>query len=312
MATSHTSLHGNMYPLALGVVPDSLKKTVGKYLVSRGMACNVYGAQFLLDALFEAGYDSAAISLMTAKTTNSWTHMLDQVGATITMEAWDPAQKPNLDWNHAWATAPANVIPRRLFGILPLSPGYAKFMIKPQVGTLANGRYALPTVKGTITVAFESRRGQSLAITAEVPSGTFAKVYVPAYGSADTEVLVDNLARAGAREGDFLSVDSLPPGKHVIERRNPATGLPGGPSARAARGPALVKGYAGAGFVRFRAEAVRDREAFVAVHQLGGKRIAAFALGPDAERIIRLAPGVYVSYAGYRGEAPVPAKFVVR
>jgi alpha-L-rhamnosidase len=197
MATSHTSLHGNMYPLALGVVPDSLKKTVGKYLVSRGMACNVYGAQFLLDALFEAGYDSAAIALMTARTTNSWMHMLDQVGATITMEAWDPAQKPNLDWNHAWATAPANIIPRRVFGILPLSPGYAKFMIKPQVGTLASGSYALPTVKGTITVAFESRRGQSLKVTAGIPAGAYAKAYVPAYGSA--EIPLPGCPEAGPR-----------------------------------------------------------------------------------------------------------------
>jgi hypothetical protein len=79
-----------------------------------------------------------------------------------------------------------------------------------------------------------------------------------------------------------------------------------------AGGPAVVKGYAGAGFIRFRSEAGRDREAFVIVRELGGRRVAAFALGPEEDRILRLAPGVYVSYAGYRGGEPVPAKFVVR
>lgn len=310
MATNHVSAHGNFYPLALGVVPDSLKKTVGKYLASRGMPCNVYGAQFLLDALFEAGYDSAAIALMAAKTTNSWSHMLDQVGATITMEAWDPSQKPNLDWNHAWGAAPANIIPRRLFGILPLAPGYAKFMIKPQAGYLTNGRYVQPTVKGPIVVSFESRRGQSLAITADVPAGSVAKIYVPAFGSANNDVLVDSRTVAGSREGDFLAVDSLPAGHHVIERRNPATGVsPGGPLM--ASGPA-VKIYGGMGLVRFRYPVGQAGAAYVSVHGLDGKRVMGFGMEPGSERTLRLRPGVYVAYAGNRGERAIPAKFLVR
>jgi hypothetical protein len=308
MATNHVSLHGNFYPLALGLVPDSLKKTVGRYLASRGMACNVYGAQFLLDALFEAGYDSAAIALMSAKTGNSWGHMLDQVGATITMEAWDPTQKPNLDWNHAWGAAPANIIPRRLFGILPLAPGYAKFMIKPQVGALTSGRYTQPTVKGNVTVAFESRRGKSLAITAQVPAGAFAKVYVPVFGYANTDVLVDNRTVAGVREGDFLSVDSLPAGSHVIERRDPASRVSRAPIAA---GPSVLV-FPGEGVVRFRAAGGRGGKLVVTLRDLGGKRVGAFALDPMAERTIRLKPGVYFSYAGNRGEKPAPAKFLVR
>ena len=220
MTTAHVSLHGNLYPLALGVVPDSLQRTVAQYLASRGMACNVYAAQFLLDGLFDAGFDSAAIALMSARTGNSWGHMMDGVGSTITMEVWDPSQKPNLDWNHAWGTAPANVIPRKLFGIMPLSPGYGRFQIKPQVGLLTSGRYALPTVKGTIDVAFESRRGQSLAITADVPAATLAKVYVPAFGRSGDDVLVDGRTVTGMRSGSFIAVDSIPPGRHVIERRS--------------------------------------------------------------------------------------------
>ena len=43
----------------------------------------------------------------------SWLGMMKQ-GSTITLEAWNMKDKPNLDWNHAWGAAPANLIPRFL------------------------------------------------------------------------------------------------------------------------------------------------------------------------------------------------------
>jgi hypothetical protein len=48
--------------------------------------------------------------------------MIYEVGATITLEAWDDRFKPNQDWNHAWSAAPANLIPGRLMGITPAEP----------------------------------------------------------------------------------------------------------------------------------------------------------------------------------------------
>lgn len=315
MGTNHTSLHGNLYPLALGLVPDSLKAGVAQFLAKKGMACNVYAAQFLLDGLFDAGQDSAAIALMTAKTGNSWGHMLYEIGSTITMEVWDPKQKPNLDWNHAWATAPANVIPRRLFGILPLSPGYARFQVKPRVGTLASGRYVQPTVKGNIAVAFESRRGQSLSLAVTVPAGARAKVYVPTFGSGDNEVLVDNQKRTGTREGDFLAIDSLPPGDHALARTLPGTALP---RMRASFGAGL-RILPGPGSARFR---LADRQAGpsrIAVTDASGKRVSEFVLEGAGERIVALAPGLYFASARSQGREPAAAaappirsKFVVR
>jgi alpha-L-rhamnosidase len=64
------------------------------------MACSVYGAQYLLEALYEMGEADAAVSLMTASTLASWTNMM-KVGSTMTMEAWDVSIKSNLDWNHS-------------------------------------------------------------------------------------------------------------------------------------------------------------------------------------------------------------------
>ena len=112
--SKHSSLHANMFPLAFfGLVPPERRERVAAFVRSRGMACSVYGAQFLMDALFNAGAEDDAISLMTAPGDRSWRHMVDDVGTTITLEAWDQKYKPNQDWNHAWGAAPANVLPAK-------------------------------------------------------------------------------------------------------------------------------------------------------------------------------------------------------
>jgi len=84
------------------------------------MACGVYVAQYLLDGLFEAGEASYAIGLMTNTGERGWANML-RVGSTMTSEARDLRFKPNLDWNHAWGSAPVNIIARKLAGIRPLA-----------------------------------------------------------------------------------------------------------------------------------------------------------------------------------------------
>jgi len=42
--------------------------------------------------------------------------------------------KPNSDWNHAWGAAPANIIPRQLWGIQPKVPGFKVVHIRPKWG----------------------------------------------------------------------------------------------------------------------------------------------------------------------------------
>jgi alpha-L-rhamnosidase len=51
--SGHSSLHSNMMPLAFGIVPEENKKRVVDFVKSRGMACSVYGAQYLIPV---AGY----------------------------------------------------------------------------------------------------------------------------------------------------------------------------------------------------------------------------------------------------------------
>jgi len=150
----HASLHANLFPLAFGLVPPERRAGVVKFIESRGMACGPYGSQYLLDGLYDAGEAAYGLSLLTSKSDRSWLNML-KMGSTMTTEAWDVKYKKNLTWNHAWGAAPANLIPRKLMGVEPLEPGFARVRIRPQPTGLNEARLKMPTVRGTIEVAWK-------------------------------------------------------------------------------------------------------------------------------------------------------------
>ena len=141
--TDHASLHANMMLLAFGIVPEVYKKSVAEYIKSRGMACSVYGSQYLLEALYNAGESEYALGLMTATTDRSWYNMI-KIGATMSLEAWDMKYKPNADWNHAWGATPANIISRNLWGIQPKVAGYVDCSDKASIRFLKKCIYKGP------------------------------------------------------------------------------------------------------------------------------------------------------------------------
>ncbi len=180
--STHSSQHANLFPLAFGLVPPERRARVTEFVRGRGMACSVYAAQFLMDALFDAGEARHALALMTAPGDRSWTHMIERVGTTIALEAWDTKYKPNQDWNHAWGAAPANVLPRKLMGIEPLAPGWSKFQIRPQLGSLQWAEARTPTPRGSVFVRAEA--GPVFKLIVEIPAGTTATVAIPARAAA--------------------------------------------------------------------------------------------------------------------------------
>ncbi len=215
--SSHSSLHANMFPLAFGIVPEEYKQSVVAFIKSRGMACSVYGAQFLLEALYLAGYDNYALELMRSEDNRSWWNML-KVGSTITLEAWDLKYKNNLDWNHAWGAGPANIIPRFLVGVRPLEPGFGKILIRPQLGNLEYVCAKIPTIRGDVKVQIENNSGGEFMLDVEIPVNTSVRIELPRGKTADASISVDGKPIVGQIEGNFLVVPYLGSGKHTLIR----------------------------------------------------------------------------------------------
>lgn len=176
--SNHSSIHANLFPLAFGLVPEENREKVIAHLESKGMACSVYAAQHLLDGLYIAGAEDYALSLLTSTKERSWAHMIYDVGSTISLEAWDNKFKPNQDWNHAWGAAPADLIPRRLMGIMPIEPGFKKTRIQPQIGSLTEASIKHPTLLGPIEVSIE-RKGEKWKVQVTVPEEMKAEFVQP-------------------------------------------------------------------------------------------------------------------------------------
>jgi len=210
---THASLHANMLPLAFGLVPEAERDRVAAFVKSRGMACSVYGAQYLLESLFAAGLEDEAIELMTREDRRGWTNMM-RSGSTITLEAWDIMYKPNLDWNHAWGAAPANILPRYVMGVRPLEAGFGKILIRPQVGSLEAIEGYVPTIRGTVSVGVRQRPGQSYALKVDIPVNTTARLEVPC--PMDAAVWVDGKAVPFAGENGRFVADAVASGRHTV------------------------------------------------------------------------------------------------
>ena len=220
VGTDHASLHANMFPLAFGLVPAEYRKGVVEYVKSKKMACSVYPANTLLEALFDAGEDQAALALLLEPGDRGWLNML-RVGSTITTEAWDIKYKANAGWTHAWSASPAHLLPRKLVGIEPLEPGFGKVKIAPRPGGLKQAAAKLPTIRGTIEAGFEQEEGKSFVMKVTLPVNITARVELPALGSASEEVILDGKKVKGKIENGRVIIDHVGSGSHQIERRVP-------------------------------------------------------------------------------------------
>jgi hypothetical protein len=219
VGTTHSSAHVNFFPLAFGLVPANRQSAVIHYLHSRiaaddGMPPSVYGAQYFLEALFQSGDADTALGLMTTNGPRSWLNMIN-MGSTLTTEAWNFSDKPNLDWNHAWGAAAGNLIPRFILGVRPLEPGYGKILIQPQLGqTLSYVKGTVPTIRGPVSVQVTHAPGV-YEVTVDIPGNMTASVKLPATGKT-SKVQVDGKKARGKLAEGWLSIPDIGSGRHVI------------------------------------------------------------------------------------------------
>jgi Bacterial alpha-L-rhamnosidase. len=215
IGSNHSSLHANMFPLTFGLVPEKYVGKVNEFVQSRGLACSVYGSQFLMDAVYDGHNADYGLQLLSSTAERSWYNMI-RVGSTISLEAWDNKYKPNQDWNHAWGAAPANIIPRKLMGIEPLEPGFSKIRIKPQPGSLSSAEIKCPTIRGDVLQSFENKPQQSFKMNLTIPANTTADVYLP-FWSKSQKVTMNGTIVKFRQEGKFVVVESVGSGKSLFE-----------------------------------------------------------------------------------------------
>lgn len=214
--SDHSSLHANLFPLAFGLVPEERVESVIEFIESRRMNCSVYAAQYLLEGLYQHGADQYALELLTSKGKRSWHNMI-RSGSTIALEAWDKRYKPNLDWNHAWGAAPANLIPHFLVGVQPASAGFEKLIVQPRPGNLASFTASVPTVRGSVEVNFSRDQGKT-ELSVATPGNTLASIGVPIEAGQQPSALTWNGKNVPVViRGNHAWIDDVPPGNHKVQ-----------------------------------------------------------------------------------------------
>jgi len=212
--TDHASLHTNMMALSFGLVPPDKRDHVMAFIRSRGMACSVYGSQFLMDATYMAGDADYGLSLLTSQSDRSWYNMI-RAGSTITMEAWDNKYKPNQDWNHVWGAVPANIIPRKLLGIEPVGAGWTTFRVRPQIGTLQWVKGKVPTLKGDITLSCDQDDNR-YRMCLVVPANTRGTVELPVGLLKNARMEINGNPVKARKKDDWMVSPPLDAGRYEI------------------------------------------------------------------------------------------------
>ncbi|NHE57822.1 sulfatase-like hydrolase/transferase [Cyclobacterium plantarum] len=205
----HSSLHANMMPLAFNMVPDENIPAVVEFIKSRGMACSVYGSQYLMDGLYNAGEADYALELMTATHDRSWWNMI-AIGSTMTLEAWDMKYKPNADWNHAWGAVPGNIVARKMWGILPKIPGGSLLEIRPQLSRLTESDIIVPFLPGKVLASYQKVNNRLQRYVFELPANVSADLFLE-FGPNDAVSL------NGEKVNTQFDSIRLSPGRNEIE-----------------------------------------------------------------------------------------------
>ena len=220
----HWAIQASVFGTAFGLAEGEVAEAAADYIGSRGMACSVYCAAFVLEALYDGDRADVAHELLTSTGLRSWLNMISK-GAGATAEAWDTSLKPNMTWSHPWAASPAYNVPQGMFGIEPLVPGYAEFRVRPQPAAVPWAHVTLPTLRGRIGASYATTTaGTDVGVS--VPGNSVADVLVPS--TSGTEVYLDGVEVTSTREGGYLVVQDVPSGCHVLSTS-------AGPSAEAER-----------------------------------------------------------------------------
>jgi hypothetical protein len=182
--SNHASQHATAFCLDCGVYDgQEMADAMAKALEQDGkIRMSVYGAFFLLEGLYRAGHGEIANRLLldtdASEGARTWAYMLYTLGATVTTEAWNTTNKPNMTLSHPWGAAPAHMITSGILGVTPTSPAYESFDVRVSPEGLGEAAGAIPTVRGAIGVAFRNTE-EGLDLTVTVPHNTTATVYLP-------------------------------------------------------------------------------------------------------------------------------------
>jgi hypothetical protein len=191
--------------ILFGQCPDGLQKPAVEELVTcpdhMGFSypCN---AGWRLWALAKAGRGDVVVKDLRTR----WATMRSVLENNTLQEDWVAHPDTREQWSHC-AVVPLYVLAQDIAGIRPLEPGYARCVIRPQLGDLPDLQVTVHTPHGPIQ--FQSRvEGTETHLHVEVPGPIAAELIVPASAAGSIQ-----LPKSAVQPGHNLRSFVLPAGR---------------------------------------------------------------------------------------------------
>lgn len=188
-AVGNGSQTSQVLAIRFGLLDAATRQAAGRHLaadiVRRGnhLSTGFLGTPHILDALADAGQADMAITLLLQRSFQSWGYMVEQ-GATTMWERWnsDRGDVGMNSRNHYAFGAIGDFLFRRIAGIDPAEPGFAKVRIAPlMTQRLGSGGATYRSVRGPIRTDWTVKAGR-FRLDAELPPGVSGDVQLPAPG----------------------------------------------------------------------------------------------------------------------------------
>ena len=172
-----TDDRGNALAVVSGLAPGSRYPALIATLRSERNA-SPYLELYVLRAMYAMGDAPGAQQRMRER----YGSMIADPGYTL-WENWDKSRGTD---DHAWGGGPVYALGAYGIGLVPTEPGYAKYHLQPQLGSLKEMSMSVQTMRGTLAVrAANGEEGYELSLLA--PGGTTGEVPAPvAEGGAVT------------------------------------------------------------------------------------------------------------------------------
>lgn len=149
-----------------------------KKVFERSFNASPYMEKYILESIFRMGDANAALTRMKSR----YQKMVDSPLTTL-WEGWGIGTEGygGGSYNHGWSGGPLTLLMEYVCGIAPTEPGFSRFQVMPQPGSLNRASASFETVKGTIRSSFQ-KLPSGIEIKVTVPASTKAVVGVPSSG----------------------------------------------------------------------------------------------------------------------------------
>lgn len=216
--SSNASQHSNMFPLALGIVPEENRESVFAHVKQKQMSVGMITVRWLIRSVGEMEDADHLIELFTNAEWNGWANCLSK-GATATWESWFADTGRGESQSHAWGAIGLEGYIHYILGIRPLEPQYESLEIRPlDFGdSLEWAKGHITTDRGPISVSW-IQSGKSFQLEIELPTNVTANVSVPAGDTDNTTLTLNGEPVPATRDGNYLTLQGTGSGKHTIER----------------------------------------------------------------------------------------------